>query len=76
LAEHTEDHADGSPSGGPLSYPKPHHPRGRHHHQEGTRRIYQVDPAGVGELRRYLDRFWDTALRSFQQHTNSKNKGT
>jgi DNA-binding transcriptional ArsR family regulator len=35
-------------------------------HQEGTRRVYQVDPRGVEAMRRYLDRFWDTALAAFK----------
>ncbi len=33
----------------------------------GTRRIYQVDPAGVSALRAYLDGFWNRSLASFQQ---------
>lgn len=33
---------------------------------EGTRRRYQVDPAGVAEIRSYLDRFWNLALASFK----------
>jgi DNA-binding transcriptional ArsR family regulator len=33
---------------------------------EGTRRLYQVDPSGVAELRAYLDRFWGLALASFK----------
>ena len=33
---------------------------------EGTRRLYQVDPSGVAELRAYLDRFWNLALNSFK----------
>jgi DNA-binding transcriptional ArsR family regulator len=32
----------------------------------GTRRQYYVDPSGVGELRRYLERFWAVALASFK----------
>ena len=28
---------------------------------QGTRRLYQVDPAGVADLRSYLDRFWNLA---------------
>ncbi len=28
----------------------------------GTRRIYQVDPDGVGALRAYLDEFWAKTL--------------
>ncbi|HEX5662521.1 MAG TPA: metalloregulator ArsR/SmtB family transcription factor, partial [Xanthomonadaceae bacterium] len=25
----------------------------------GTRRIYHLDPAGLGQIRQWLDRFWD-----------------
>ena len=32
----------------------------------GNRRIYQLDPDGLGELRSYLDGFWNRALASFQ----------
>ncbi|MEA1672375.1 metalloregulator ArsR/SmtB family transcription factor [Nitrospirillum sp. BR 11163] len=32
---------------------------------EGTRRIYHVDPHGLGALRRWLDQFWETALDAF-----------
>ena len=33
----------------------------------GNRRIYQVDPAGVGAVRAYLDRFWNQALGAFKE---------
>ena len=33
---------------------------------EGTRRLYRVDPGGVGAMREYLDRFWDQALTAFK----------
>ena len=33
---------------------------------EGARRVYYIDPQGLGELRRWLDRFWDDALESFR----------
>ena len=33
---------------------------------EGTRRVYFIDPQGLGELRRWLDQFWDEALAAFQ----------
>ena len=33
----------------------------------GTRRLYQVNPAGVEMLRAYFDRFWTDALASFKQ---------
>jgi DNA-binding transcriptional ArsR family regulator len=32
----------------------------------GTRRIYQLDPDGVGALRAYLDRFWSQSLAAFK----------
>ena len=32
---------------------------------EGTRRVYHIDPDGLGELRRWIDQFWDDALESF-----------
>lgn len=34
--------------------------------QAGTRRIYQLDPDGVGALRTYLDQFWNRALAAFK----------
>ena len=33
----------------------------------GTRRVYQLDPDGVGALRIQLDRFWTQALAAFKQ---------
>jgi len=32
---------------------------------EGTRRVYYIDPDGLGELRRWLDEFWTEALAAF-----------
>jgi DNA-binding transcriptional ArsR family regulator len=32
----------------------------------GNRRIYQLDPDGVGDLRAYLDRFWSRSLAAFK----------
>ncbi len=34
---------------------------------EGTRRVYQIDPVGVGAMRAYLDRVWDQALGAYQK---------
>jgi DNA-binding transcriptional ArsR family regulator len=34
--------------------------------QEGARRIYAIDPHGLGAMRAWLDRFWDTALLAFK----------
>ncbi len=33
---------------------------------EGTRRLYQLDPDGVGALRAYVDQFWNQALVAFK----------
>ena len=33
---------------------------------EGTRRIYQLDPEGIEEIRSYFDRFWNHALAGFK----------
>ena len=33
---------------------------------EGTRRVYFIDPKGLGALRKWLDQFWDEALAAFQ----------
>jgi DNA-binding transcriptional ArsR family regulator len=35
-------------------------------HAEGTRRIYQIDPHGLGAIRQWLDRFWDDSLQAFK----------
>ena len=32
----------------------------------GTRRIYEIDPKGLGTIRAWLDQFWDSALASFK----------
>jgi DNA-binding transcriptional ArsR family regulator len=34
--------------------------------RDGTRRIYEIDPKGLGQLRRWLDQFWDIALDAFR----------
>ena len=34
---------------------------------EGTRRVYQIDPHGLGAIRAWLDQFWDEALLAFKQ---------
>ena len=33
---------------------------------EGTRRVYYIDPKGLGALRTWLEQFWDQALTAFQ----------
>ena len=34
--------------------------------EEGTRRIYRIDPHGIEVMRGYLDRFWDRSLAAFK----------
>ena len=34
---------------------------------EGTRRIYSIDPAGLGAIRAWLDKFWDQALAAYAE---------
>jgi DNA-binding transcriptional ArsR family regulator len=36
-------------------------------HPVGARRIYQLDPDGVGALRAYLDQFWTKALAAYKE---------
>src|SRR5690242_19056226 len=39
---------------------------------EGTRRIYYLDPKGLGALRAWLDQFWDEALENFRVEAEAK----
>jgi DNA-binding transcriptional ArsR family regulator len=32
----------------------------------GNRRIYRLEASGLAELHRYVERFWDVALKSFK----------
>ena len=41
--------------------------------QDGARRIYRIDPQGLGQLRKWLDGFWDDALENFKAEAE---KGT
>lgn len=38
---------------------------------EGARRVYYIDPHGLGELRRWLDQFWTEALKSFKHEVEA-----
>jgi len=35
--------------------------------RRGQQRIYHLDRTGLGVLREYVDSFWDTALRAFEE---------
>jgi DNA-binding transcriptional ArsR family regulator len=39
---------------------------------EGTRRLYQLDPAGFESVRAYLDQFWTTALDAFKEKADAE----
>jgi DNA-binding transcriptional ArsR family regulator len=41
---------------------------------EGTRRIYRLDPHGVGVLRADLERFWDRALAAYKAIVEQPNE--
>jgi DNA-binding transcriptional ArsR family regulator len=41
---------------------------------DGTRRVYRIDPKGLGPLRAWLDRFWDEALESFRAEAEKEEK--
>jgi DNA-binding transcriptional ArsR family regulator len=41
---------------------------------EGTRRVYYIDPHGLGALRAWLDQFWDQALAAFQAEVETSNR--
>lgn len=38
---------------------------------EGTRRIYELNPAAFASLREYFDEFWDIALQAFARRIDS-----
>lgn len=42
--------------------------------QDGARRIYRIDPEGLGQLRTWLDQFWDVALENFKAEAEKKGR--
>jgi DNA-binding transcriptional ArsR family regulator len=42
----------------------------------GTRRLYELDPQGLEELRSYLETFWQTGLSDFKQAAEQHRKGS
>ena len=43
-------------------------------HAEGTRRIYELNPAAFASLREYFDEFWGVALQAFAERVERKFK--
>ncbi len=41
---------------------------------DGTRRIYQLDPDGLGALRAYLDQFWNQSLAAYKEAVERTDK--
>src|SRR5262245_29932852 len=39
--------------------------------KDGNRRLYSVEPEGLDDLRRYLERMWDAALHAFAEHVET-----
>ncbi|HEY1892174.1 MAG TPA: metalloregulator ArsR/SmtB family transcription factor [Steroidobacteraceae bacterium] len=44
-------------------------------HADGTRRVYRVDPKGLGQIRAWFDQFWEGALLSFQAEVERDDVG-
>ena len=42
--------------------------------QDGTRRIYSVDPQGLTNIRAYFDSFWDEALERFAAEARKESR--
>jgi DNA-binding transcriptional ArsR family regulator len=42
--------------------------------QEGTRRLYQVDPEGLAQLRAHLDSYWERSLAAFANRTEERRR--
>jgi DNA-binding transcriptional ArsR family regulator len=41
----------------------------------GTRNVYRLDPAGLTELRSWLDSFWEAALDSYADRVRADSSG-
>jgi DNA-binding transcriptional ArsR family regulator len=40
----------------------------------GTRRVYRIDPAGLGAVREWLDRHWERALAAYVEEVEREEK--
>jgi DNA-binding transcriptional ArsR family regulator len=39
---------------------------------EGTRRVYEIDPEGLGAIRAWIDQFWEASLASFKDEVEGR----
>jgi DNA-binding transcriptional ArsR family regulator len=44
--------------------------------ERGTRNVYRLDPAGLTELRAWLDTFWETALDRYADRVRQDSSGS
>jgi DNA-binding transcriptional ArsR family regulator len=44
--------------------------------ERGTRNVYRLDPAGLSELRAWLDDFWEAALDRYAQRVREDTPGS
>jgi DNA-binding transcriptional ArsR family regulator len=43
---------------------------------QGTRRVYRIDPHGLGEIRKWFDQFWDRQIDAFSEEVERDSKDT
>ena len=43
---------------------------------DGTRRVYRIDPRGIGAMRDWLDQHWDNALTAFKDFVETSEDPT
>jgi DNA-binding transcriptional ArsR family regulator len=43
-------------------------------HPEGSRRLYEIDPAGLSEVRAFVEGLWDQALERFKSLAEGEEK--
>jgi DNA-binding transcriptional ArsR family regulator len=41
---------------------------------DGARRVYHIDPKGLGAMRAWLDQFWDVALQAYAAEVERSEK--
>jgi DNA-binding transcriptional ArsR family regulator len=41
---------------------------------QGTKRLYRIDPRGIGAVRAWLDAHWAASMQNFEQFANAAEK--